>query len=160
MAHSTTLLIVLTLGEHLQIVGERRDGYVQKWHLWYKTSDISETKQSRAKVTTQCIDWWQIWWPSVNFGLLFQEQHFPQRISRTFLVGARRNLATLGVWPIETYSPNFMNFDPGITWYDVATHDMHQSFTDTLVKWFFDNFPTICLPIVLVLFLFTALPED
>jgi len=35
---------------------------------------------------------------------------------------------------------------------------MHQSFTDALVKWFLVNFP--CLPIVLVLFLFTVLPED
>jgi len=26
-----------------------------KWHLRYKTSDISETKQSRAKVTTECL---------------------------------------------------------------------------------------------------------
>jgi len=25
------------------------------WHLRYKTSDISEKKQSRAKVTTECI---------------------------------------------------------------------------------------------------------
>jgi len=25
-------------------------GYVQKWHLRYKTNDISETKQSKAKV--------------------------------------------------------------------------------------------------------------
>jgi len=46
-------------------------GYVQKWHVQYKTSDISETMHSRAKVTTDCrvwsIDWWQIWWPRVNF---------------------------------------------------------------------------------------------
>jgi len=26
--------------------------YVEKWHLRYKTSDISETKQSIAKVTS------------------------------------------------------------------------------------------------------------
>jgi len=31
------------------------DGYVQKWHLRYKTSDISETKQSKAKATTECL---------------------------------------------------------------------------------------------------------
>jgi len=33
------------------------DGYmfVQKWHLRYKTSDISETKQSIAKLTTECL---------------------------------------------------------------------------------------------------------
>ena len=36
--------------------------------------------------------------------------------------------------------------------------DMHQSFTDTLIKWFFDNFPMF--PIVLMFFLFTALPVD
>ena len=35
---------------------------------------------------------------------------------------------------------------------------MHQSFTDTLEKWFFDNFPMF--PIVIVFFLFTALPVD
>jgi len=29
-------------------------------------------------------------------------------------VGAQRNLAVLGVWPIETYSPNFENFGPGV----------------------------------------------
>jgi len=28
---------------------------VQKWHLRYKTSDISETKQPRARVTTECL---------------------------------------------------------------------------------------------------------
>jgi len=46
--------------------------YVQKWHLRYKTSDISETKQSRTKFTTvsietrvRPIDWWRIWWPRV-----------------------------------------------------------------------------------------------
>ena len=46
-----------------------------------------------------------------------------------------------------------MNFGPVI-----PCGDMHQSFTDALVKWFFDNFPW--LPIVLDWFLFTALPKD
>ena len=36
--------------------------------------------------------------------------------------------------------------------------DMHQSFTDTLEKCFFDNFPMFL--IVLMFFLFTALPVD
>jgi len=31
-------------------------------------------------------------------------------VSRTLFVGARRNLAALGDWSIETYSPNFVNF--------------------------------------------------
>jgi len=30
-------------------------GYVQKWHLQYKTSDISETNQSVAIVITECL---------------------------------------------------------------------------------------------------------
>jgi len=29
--------------------------YGQKWYLQYKTSDISEMKESRAKVTTECL---------------------------------------------------------------------------------------------------------
>jgi len=49
----------------------------------------------------------------MNFGLLFREQHFPQQISYTFVLGARRNLVTLGVWSIETYSSNFVNFGLG-----------------------------------------------
>ena len=40
----------------------------------------------------------------------------------------------------------------------ISCSDMHQSFTDTLEKWFFDNFPMF--PIVLMVFLFTALPVD
>jgi len=35
---------------------------------------------------------------------------------------------------------------------------MHQFFTDTRVRWFFDTSP--CLLIVLVSFLFTALPQE
>jgi len=36
-------------------------------------------------------------------GVLFREQIISQRISRTLFGGAQRNLAALGVWPIETY---------------------------------------------------------
>jgi len=32
--------------------------YVQKWHLRYKTSDISEWTQSRFKLTTDCL--WEL----------------------------------------------------------------------------------------------------
>jgi len=123
--------------------------YVQKWHL-RKTSDISETKKPRAKLT-ECIEtrvrlkiyrlpWLQIWWHSVNFGLLFREHNFLTvdiSHSRILLVGAPQNLAALGDWPIETYSPNFVNFGSRVPW----CGDMHQSFTDALVKWFFDNLP-------------------
>jgi len=30
-------------------------GVCTKWRMRYKTSDISETKQSRAKLTTGCL---------------------------------------------------------------------------------------------------------
>ena len=59
MAHCTTLLIHVTLGKQLQISGKK--GYVQKWHLRYKTSNISETKQSRAKLTIECLRYVVLW---------------------------------------------------------------------------------------------------
>ena len=77
---------------------------------------------------------------SVNSGLLFLEQNFPQRISRTLFVRERRNLATFGIWPIETYSPNFVNFGPG------SARDAATCISPSLIHfvkwfWFFDNFP-------------------
>jgi len=97
--------------------GWKMRGYL---YLQHKTSDVSEMKQSRAKVTTVSIetriwpiDWWQSWWPMV-IGELWStfpgSKIFPQQISCTLFVGAQRNLAVLGVWPIETYSPNLVNF--------------------------------------------------
>jgi len=132
-------------------------------HLQYKTSDISETKQSRAKVTIQSVyrssfprplDWWQIWWPTGEFWPTFPASNiFPQRICRTLFVAAQRNLTALGVWPIETYSLNSVNFGPGVPWHRASVlHSIHlwSSFSTT----------SPCLPIVLVFVLFTALPED
>jgi len=53
--HYTRLLIALILGEHLKIVGEI-GGYMCKSGICdTKLSDMSETKQSIAKVTTQCL---------------------------------------------------------------------------------------------------------
>ena len=49
-----------------------------------------------------------------------------------------------------------MNFGPGPV---IPGGHMHQSYTDTLVKWSFDNFPMLPLPIVLVFFLITTLPR-
>ena len=51
IAHRFVLLIGLTLGEHLQMLGEIREVCTKV--TIYKTSDISETKQSRAKVTSE-----------------------------------------------------------------------------------------------------------
>ena len=121
---------------------------MQKCHLRYKTSDYlwNEAAQNQSYYTVSIetrvrpIDWWQIWWPSVNFGQLFREQHFPQRISRTHFVLAQPNLASSAGWPIETYSPNFVNFGPCLR----DTMRRHASVlhcNDTVVKWFFDNFP-------------------
>jgi len=44
----------------------------------------------------------------VNFSLLSGSKIFHNSLF------ARKNLAVLGVWPIETYSPNFVNFGPGV----------------------------------------------
>jgi len=50
-----------------------------------------------------------------------------------------QNMSVLGVWPIYTYSPNFVNFGPGCPM--IPCSNMHQSVTDALVRWFFNNFP-------------------
>jgi len=63
-------------------------------------------------------------------------------------LGSARGLANRNLFP---------EVGPGVPWYQSATC-IGYVLTDTLVKWFFDNFPY--LPIVLVFFLFTALPED
>jgi len=49
------MFIHLTVGEHLQILGEKDEGLRAKVAFLYKTSDISERKQSTAKVTTECL---------------------------------------------------------------------------------------------------------
>ena len=51
-----------------------------------------------------------------TFSYFSGEQNFfatDRDISHTFF-GARQNLAALGGWPIETYSPNFVNFSAGV----------------------------------------------
>jgi len=146
-------------------------------------------KQSRAKLTTvsietcvRPIDWWQIWWPRVNFGLLFWGENFSTTdISHTFCqsamkFGSVRGLANrhlLRLWWTLAYSlfrgKNFWQQISGrlfvIAWRNPATlgsgqskfipefcelwsggpriqcSNMCQSFTDRLVKWFFDKFP-------------------
>jgi len=35
--------------------GVKDKEYVQKWHLRYKTDNISEAKHSTAKITTECL---------------------------------------------------------------------------------------------------------
>ena len=54
MAHYTILLIDLTLGKHLQILGKTQGGYVQKWHLRYKPA-ISLTRSSLEPKLLQSV---------------------------------------------------------------------------------------------------------
>ena len=56
----------------------------------------------------------------VNFCPVSGSTNFRQRISRTFL-SARRKLAGLGVWPIDTYSPEFRELLSGVPQYHAAT---------------------------------------
>jgi len=47
--------------------------------------------------------------------------NFRQLIFHTLLVATQLNLAWLGVSPIDTHIPNFVNFGAGIPWYHAAT---------------------------------------
>jgi len=93
----------------------------------------------------------------VNFVLLFSGKHKFSRadISHIF-VGAQRNLAALRVSAVETYFLNVVNIV--VRGPVTPCGDMRQSFTDPLVKWFFDNFTTF--PIVLDLFLVSAFEDE
>jgi len=54
LAHSTTLLIDLTLGNISKFL-LKDGGMCKNLHLLYKTSNISEMKQSGAKVAKECL---------------------------------------------------------------------------------------------------------
>ena len=71
-------------------------------------------------------------------------------------VGAQRNLAALGGLANRNLFPEFRELCSGGP--VIPCGDIHQSFTGTFAK-FSDNFPMFA-DIVLVFFLFTALPED
>ena len=58
------------------------------------------------------------WWTLVRFS---RSTNFWQWMSCTLLVGAWRNLAALGVWPFDIYSPNLVNFGPEVPQYHAAT---------------------------------------
>ena len=80
-----------------------------------------------------------VWRPMLNFGLLFQEQIF----HNGYLTHIRRSATKFDsrVWPLTNRNlfPKFRElWSGGLI---IPCGDMHQSFTGTLVKWFFDNFP-------------------
>jgi len=84
------------------------------------------------------IDWWKIWRPSVNFGLPFRgATFFVTDIPHTFCRSATKFDRV--VWPIVTYSPNFVNLGPGSPWYHTATCISPS----LILMWFFDNFRMI-----------------
>jgi len=124
------------------------------------------------------IDWWQIRWRRVKFGLPFSgSKFFTQFISRTLFVGARRKLTVLWVSP---YLTNFgLHFRPQNFWQRLSgtfcqsstkfgragqsnlfpefrgpggpvipCGNMHRPFTDTAVKLFLTT--SLRLPIVLL----------
>jgi len=58
------------------------------------------------------------WWMLVHFS---ESTNFQQQISQTLFVRAWQKLARLGVWPIDIYSLNFVNFGLGVLRYHAAT---------------------------------------
>jgi len=120
--------------------GWKTRGHVQKWHLRYKTNDVFETKQSRANVTQSVcrnsfmpIDWWQIWRPRVNFGLVFRgAKFFHNGYLAHFFDGARQNLARWGSGELKVI-PELSKFWFGAGPLIPCYAAMHQSFTGTLV---------------------------
>jgi len=123
LADCFILLIDLTLGEHLQILGERREG-TQKWHLRYKTSGIPDTNQPRKKLLktvlsvetrVQTIDWWQTWRPMVNFDLLFQG------LKNFWHCQSTTKFGNVGGLPNQDSFPKFRELWSGVPWYHAAT---------------------------------------
>jgi len=150
LAHCTTLLIDLTLEKCLQIWGERRAGrYVQKWHLhavqnqrylWNEAAYSQTYYRVCIETRVQPIDWWKISLPRVNFGLLFRRANFfSQRIYCTLSCRSATKFGTVR-GPVNRHL--FSEFRE--LWSDgrvISCDDIHQSFVDALVKWFFDKFP-------------------
>jgi len=68
-----------------------------------------------------------------NFGSLFlgAKKSTAISISRTLLVGVRQNFGSVRGWPIETYSPKFVNFGPGVPRCHAAT-----CISPSLMHWF------------------------
>ena len=76
----------------------------------------------------------------MNFGVLFWEQNFSTRdishICRSATkFGRIKGLAN------RNLLPEFRELWPGGSRDTMRRHGMHQSVTDALAKWFFDNFP-------------------
>jgi len=102
---------VRSMNNVVQWVRSSWDNWLRWSQSYYKVSI-----ETRARL----INCWQNWRPNVNFGLLLGTKKLHNGY-RTLFFRARRNLATLGVWPIETYSANFVNFGQRVSWHHAAT---------------------------------------
>ena len=89
--------------------------------LLFKGAIIFDTRYL-ADYLSEHDEIWQCWGSGqstlipphlVNFGLLFGEHKFSTVDMSTLFVGAGRNLAVLGVWPIKTYCLHVVKFGLG-----------------------------------------------
>jgi len=75
------------------------------------------------------------WWTLAYFS---GSRNFRQRIYRTLFIGARRNLAWLGVWPMDKAFLEFSELWSGVPCYRAATcisySLMHLSFVHVLAS--------------------------
>jgi len=91
----------------------------------------------RNLCTRLCIDWWQVWWSKANFGLLFRGAKFFRKGYLAHFLSERDKS-----W--QRWGSAQSKLIRRISWTVVLVipcRDTYQSFTDALVKWFFDNFP-------------------
>jgi len=127
-------------------------------YLWNEAVCNLHQNYYRVSIETRVwpINWWQIWWPRVNFGLIFRGAKFFHKGYLKHILSEHNKILQRWGMANQNLFPDFPELWSGDSL--IPCGDMHLSFTDAFVKWFFDNFP--CLPIVLELFLFSVLPED
>jgi len=106
----------------------------------YKDSILHLHSLARAtfvsiETRVRYIDWWQIWRPRSYFS---EEQNPTTDISHTFCRSATKFCIFGGLANRNLFSEFRELWSRGPA---TPCGDMHQSFTDALVKWFFDNFP-------------------
>jgi len=117
--------------------------YDTKSAISLKRSSL-EPKLLQSVYVNSCIrpiNWWHICWPRVNFGLLFWESKIMTAdISHTSSRSATKFGRVRGL-TIRNLFPAFRALWSGCP--VMPCGNMHPSFTDALVKWFFDT-PHVC----------------
>jgi len=94
--------------------------------------------QNVHKTPVWPIDWWQIWRPMINFGLLFRGVKFFHHGYLVHFLSERDEIWQR--WGLANWNlfPEFRKLWSGGP--VIPCSDMHNYFTGTLLKWFFDNF--------------------